>query len=138
MCKRVSLPGGSVLNNLPFQCRRCRFHPWAGKVPWRRKWQPTPVFLPGKYHGQRGLAGCSRWGLKEMDLTKWLNNNNVQRVFKKFWQVQIELSVKLFLFICFITNINISYYKGKKMISLRYIALLGSPSCFSYIILICI
>ena len=36
---------------------RCRFSPWAGKIPWRRAWQPTPVFLPGESQGQRGLAG---------------------------------------------------------------------------------
>ena len=35
------------------------FHPWAGKVPWRRKWQPTPVFLPGESHGRRSLLRCS-------------------------------------------------------------------------------
>ena len=34
----------------------------VGKIPWRRKWQPTPVFLPGKSHGQRSLAGYSPWG----------------------------------------------------------------------------
>ena len=42
------------------QCRRrkrCRFDPWIGKIPWRRKWQPTPVFLPGESHEQRSLAG---------------------------------------------------------------------------------
>ena len=39
------------------QCRRCVFHPWVRKIPWRREWQPTPVFLPGKPHGQRSLAG---------------------------------------------------------------------------------
>ena len=39
------------------QFRRCGFDPWVGKIPWRRKWQPTPVFLPGKSHGQRSLAG---------------------------------------------------------------------------------
>ena len=47
------------------QCRRCRRHrfdPWVGKTPWRRKWQPTPVFLPGKFHGQRSLAGYGPWG----------------------------------------------------------------------------
>ena len=44
------------------QFRRHRFHPWIGKVPWKRKWQPTPVFLPGKSHGQRSLAGYSPWG----------------------------------------------------------------------------
>ena len=44
------------------QCRRCRrptFDPWVRKIPWRRKWQPTPVFLPKKSHGQRSLASCS-------------------------------------------------------------------------------
>ena len=42
------------------QCRRPWFPPWVGKIPWRRKWQPTPVFLPGEFHGQRSLAG-SKW-----------------------------------------------------------------------------
>ena len=46
------------------QHRRLRFHPWVGKIPWKRKWQSIPVFLPGKSHGQRRLAGCSPWGLK--------------------------------------------------------------------------
>ena len=44
------------------QCRRYRFDPWFGKTPQRRKWQPSPVFLLGKSHGQRGLAGYSPWG----------------------------------------------------------------------------
>ena len=38
-----------------------------GKIPWRRKWQPTPVFLPGRFHGQRGLAGYSPWGRTQLD-----------------------------------------------------------------------
>ena len=38
-------------------CRRCRFDPWVWKIRWRRKWRPTPVFLPGEPHGQRSLAG---------------------------------------------------------------------------------
>ena len=42
------------------QCRRCGFSPWVRKIPWRQKWQPTAVFLPGKSHGQRSLAGCSQ------------------------------------------------------------------------------
>ena len=45
------------------------FDPWIGKVPWRRKWQPTPVFLPGKSHGQRSLAGYSPWGLRHKGWT---------------------------------------------------------------------
>ena len=51
------------------QCRRLGFSPWVGKMPWRRKWQPTPVFLPGKSHGQRNLAGYNPWGRKEWDMT---------------------------------------------------------------------
>ena len=51
------------------QCRRCAFDPWVGKIPWRRKCQPTPVFLPGKSHGQRSLVGYSPWGCKESDMT---------------------------------------------------------------------
>ena len=43
---------------------------WVGKTPWRRKWQPTPVFLPGKAHGQRSLAGYGPWGCKESDTTE--------------------------------------------------------------------
>ena len=41
------------------KCWRHRFDPWVGKIPWRRKWQPTPVLLPGKSHGERSLAGYS-------------------------------------------------------------------------------
>ena len=51
------------------QCRGCGFDPWVRKIPWRRKWQPTPVFLPGKSHGQRGLAGYSSWGREDLDTT---------------------------------------------------------------------
>ena len=49
---------------------RCRFSPWVGKIPWRRKWQPTLVFLPGKCHGQRSLAGQSPWDCKQLDMTE--------------------------------------------------------------------
>ena len=56
------------------QCRRCGLNPWVRKIPWRRKWQPSSVFLPGKSHGQRSLAGYSSWGCKRVghDLArKW-------------------------------------------------------------------
>ena len=49
---------------------RLRFDPWVGKIPWRRKWSPTPVFLPGESHGQRGLVGYSPWAHKESDTTE--------------------------------------------------------------------
>ena len=48
------------------QCRRRGFDPWVGKIPWRRKWQPTPIFLPGKSHGQRSLVGYSPQGPKRV------------------------------------------------------------------------
>ena len=44
-----------MVKNPPAKRRR-KFNPWVGKIPWRRKWQPTPVFLPGKSHGQRSLG----------------------------------------------------------------------------------
>ena len=48
------------------QCRRCRFSPWVRKIPWRMKWQPTSIFLPGEYHEQRNLADYSQWGCKRV------------------------------------------------------------------------
>ena len=57
--------------------RRCGLDPWAGKIPWRRKWQPTPVLLSGKSHGQRSLAGYHPQGHKESDTTQRLKNNKV-------------------------------------------------------------
>ena len=54
------------------QCRRPGFDPWVGKIPCRREWQPTPVFLPGEYHGQRSLVGYSPRGYKESDKTEGL------------------------------------------------------------------
>ena len=44
--------------------------PGSGRFPWRKKWQPTPVFLPGESHGQRSLVGYSPWGCKESDITE--------------------------------------------------------------------
>jgi len=52
---------------------------WVGKIPWRRKWQPTPGFLPGESHGQRGLVGYSPWGRKELDMTELLSTNTQKK-----------------------------------------------------------
>ena len=49
------------------------FDPWVGKIPWRRAWQPTPVFLPGETHGQRSLVGYSPWGHKELEMAEQLS-----------------------------------------------------------------
>ena len=55
------------------QCKRQKRHSfdlWVGMIPWRRKWQPTPVFLPGESHEQRSLAGYCPWDHKESDTTE--------------------------------------------------------------------
>ena len=54
------------------------FDPWVGKIPWRRKRQPTPVFMPGKSHGLRSLVGYSPWGRKESDMTERLHFTSLQ------------------------------------------------------------
>ena len=58
--------GGSAVTNLPAMQETWRHmsNLWARKIPWRRKWQPASVFLPGESHGQRGVEGYSPWGLK--------------------------------------------------------------------------
>ena len=62
-----------VVKNLPASAGDIRdvgSTPGSGRFPWRREWQPTPVFLPGEPHGQRGLAGYSPWGCKESDMAE--------------------------------------------------------------------
>ena len=66
-----------VKNLLP--CRRLGINPWVGNIPWRRKWSPMQVFLPGKSHGSLGISPW--WAIvhmvtEELDTTWWLNNNN--------------------------------------------------------------
>ena len=54
--------------------RETGFDPWIGKIPWRRERQPTLVFLPGEFHGQRSLVGYSPWGRKESDTAEQLTH----------------------------------------------------------------
>ena len=63
-------PRGHLIH---LQCTRPGFSPWVGKIHWRREWQSTAVFLPGKAHGQRSLAIYSPWGRKEWDTTERLS-----------------------------------------------------------------
>ena len=69
----ISFPWWLRGQSICLQCGRPRFNPWVGKIPWRRKWQPTPILLPGKSHGQRSLVGYSPWGRKESDMTEQLH-----------------------------------------------------------------
>ena len=67
------------------QCRRYGFNPWAGQIPWRRKWQPTRLLLPGKSHGWRTLAATVHEVAKELDMTEQLNHSNeIVRIITKF------------------------------------------------------
>ena len=66
-------PGGTRGKEPVCQCRRHKrqgFDPSVEKIPCRRAWQSTPVFLPGEFHGQRSLVGYSPWGYKESDMTE--------------------------------------------------------------------
>ena len=58
-----------MVQNLPAM-QGTSVNPWIGKTPWRRKWQPTPVLLPGEFHGQRSLVGYSPKCHKELDITE--------------------------------------------------------------------
>ena len=62
--------------------RRYVFHPWVGKIPWRSKWQPTPVLLPGKSHGLSSLVSYSPWGRKESDTTERLHHSTISSYFQ--------------------------------------------------------
>ena len=68
----LTFPGGSDGIIFCLKCRRPRFATWVKKIHWEREWQPTPVFLPEEFHGQRMLAGYSLWGHKELDMTEQL------------------------------------------------------------------
>ena len=71
-CDSHGFPDSSDGNESP---RGSGFDPWVGQIPWRREWQPTPVFLPGEFHGQRSLVGYSLWGCKESDMTEATNTH---------------------------------------------------------------
>jgi hypothetical protein len=65
----IGFPGGTSGKESSCQCGRCkkrRFDPWVGKMPWRRKWQLNLIFLPGKFHGRRSLAGYHPWSRKRV------------------------------------------------------------------------
>ena len=65
------------------QCRRCRryrFDPWVQKILWRRKWQPTPVFLPGEFHGQRSLQATVHWVTKSQTWLKQLSTHTLDHL----------------------------------------------------------
>ena len=76
----MKFPGGSAVQNPPTNARDTGSILGSGRSPWKRKWQPSPVFLLGKSHGWRSLVGYSPWGGKESDRTQQLNNKQQQLI----------------------------------------------------------
>ena len=94
--KKQGFPGGSAIKDLPAnacQCGRHRFDPWVGKIPWRRKWLPTPVFLPEKCCRQRSLMGYSPLGHKGLDTTWQLHNEEEKNIWLIFHLLELPCSL---------------------------------------------
>ena len=90
--------GGASGEESAFQRRIHRFDPWVRKSPWKRKWQPTLVFVPGKVRGQRSLGGYSPWGHKELDTTERPEEHRELR-FPCAWQCSLKKKFKVSCFI---------------------------------------
>ena len=93
LVQSLGFPGSPSGKESTCQCRRYQrpgSDPWVGRIPWRRAWQPTPVFLPGESHEQRSLAGYRPWGRKE---SKWLHTHT-------------ELTLLIFCLKCLISLIQ--------------------------------
>ena len=71
--------------------KRCKLDPWVGKIPCSWKWQPTTVFLSGKFHGQRSLAGYSPWGCKKSDTTEHHALSKRSQSAKAMYYVRFQL-----------------------------------------------
>ena len=78
--QQIGLPSGTVVKNYPAvqETQRCGFCPWVRKIPWRSKWQATPVILPGKPHGQRSLGGYRPWVCKRAGHDWWIKQQQQQ------------------------------------------------------------
>ena len=90
----------SVVKAAACQCRRHRFHPWVGKIPRRRKWQPAPILLPGESHGQRSPCGFAELDMTEHELKEHgygLSLHLTQRSQPQFSSVQSLSRVQLFV-----------------------------------------
>ena len=89
-----SFLGGTVVK-ISCQCkgwRRCGFNPWVRKDPWSKKWQLTPIFLPGKFHGQKSLVGYHPWGTKIQTGPSERTHTHIQFSPKSNWVCDEELS----------------------------------------------
>ena len=111
------LPGWLNDKESACQCRPHRLNPWVRKIPWSRKWQRTPIFLPGKSHGQRSLAGCSPWGSQRVG-RNWVSTHTFS--FYQFLSAGKSL--------CLITDHSMWDHKKPGLESWFY------PDCFSFLL----
>ena len=116
-CLTPSLPAFCYFI-IPSQFRRLGFDPWVGKIPWRKEWQLTPVFLPGKLHRQRSLVGYSPWGHKESDRTEWLTHTHKHTRQKK--SLFLLVISKLLKFIILFVSQNILVKLAGKALSFSF------------------
>ena len=93
----------------------CYFLTYIQISPWRRKWQPTPVFLSEKSHGQRSLAGYSPWGHKELDTTEQLNHHHHRFVRKQVSWSGIPISIRIFHSLLWSTQSKVLAWSMKQM-----------------------
>ena len=87
------------------------FHPWVGKLPWRREWLSTSVFLPEEFHGPRSLMGYSPWGHKESDTTERLTCSLF------FTKDNCKEWLVCFIFICAPLNLSLEFLSLLSMLS---------------------
>ena len=115
-------PGSSGVKRVCLQCWRARLNPWVGKILWRRKWQTTPLFSPGKSHGWRNLTGHSPWGRKELDTTEqlhftslhfWIFGGTLENLWGNFMFMHAETIIQRYILfitftflICFINHLD--------------------------------
>ena len=117
----MGFPGGASGKEATCQCRKHRrlaFDPWVGKIPWRRAWQPTPEFLPGKPHGLRSLVGYSPQGCKESDMTETTQQAHIKTQLQKhFVEFVVRTSLRT-LFTILLNVPGIKHHIRKKVLEL--------------------
>ena len=80
-CFEYNQSGWLIGKESTWEGRRCCLNPWVRRIPWKRTWQSTPVFLPEKVHGPKNLVDYSPWGHKESDTTETVHKHRSMRVF---------------------------------------------------------